>query len=248
MVLLAITTLVVCAPGYPGNSAEAQPAMDALARALTEAAHAPVQAVYEETVEGGLRRLANADSTLLLSPLPFFLDHEADLGLTPRLMAQPKGGEPLQKWTLMAGKDVAIEGAAVQSGAGYSPRFVHAMSGLPGARIVDSPAVLSGLRKAANGDKLAVLLDAAQAQAIPSLPFAASLAPLRASPAVPVAVVATIGKRINDKQWQALRPAFLALGAEPSAREALDGVQMTGYVALNTEALATARAAYRKAR
>src|SRR2546423_9242303 len=127
MLLVAIT-LVVCAPGYPGSSAEAQPAMDALARALGGAAHLPLQAVYDETAQGGLERLAAPDAALLLAPLPFFLDHERDLALAPRMMAVPKeGGGPLQGWTLVTGKEHAqdLEGDAVQSTAGYSPRFVH---------------------------------------------------------------------------------------------------------------------------
>ena len=93
MLSLLATTLVVCAPGYPGNTAEAQPAMDALARSVAAAAHLPpgsITAVYDETAEGGLRRLAQKDAALLLAPLPFFLEHERDLRLTPRLMAAPR--------------------------------------------------------------------------------------------------------------------------------------------------------------
>src|SRR5256885_1173095 len=154
MLLVAIT-LVVCAPGYPGTSAEAQPAMDALARALGGPAHRPVEAVYEETADGGLKRLAAKDAALLLAPLPFFLDQERKLALAARMMAVPKDGTgPLQKWTLVTGKEhpADLRGYPVQSTAGYSPRFVHAMSPpLKGGKVVDSAAILSGLRRAANG-------------------------------------------------------------------------------------------------
>jgi len=250
MLVLAIT-LVVCAPGYPGSSAEAQPAMDALARALGKAAGAPVQAVYEETAEGGMRKLASADAALLLAPLPFFLDHEADLALVARAMATPKDGAPLQRWTLVARKDhpAQMTGYAVQSAAGFSPRFVRAMSRvLAKAQIIDSTAVLSGLRRAANGEKLAVLLDGAQTQAFSTLPFAAELAPLASSAPVPVAIVATVGKRLDARRWKALQAAFLSLGHDAAAREALDGVQMSGFVAVDSAALSAARAIYQKAR
>jgi hypothetical protein len=248
MLLLAIT-LVVCAPGYPGTPAEAQPAMDALALALGKAAGAPVQAVYEETAEGGMRKLASADAALLLAPLPFFLDHEKELALVARAMATPKDGAPLQRWTLVTRKDhpAQLTGYAVQSAAGFSPRFVRAMSQLPpDARIIDSSAVLSGLRRAAGGEKLAVLLDGAQTQALSTLPFAAELAPLSSSAPVPVAIVATVGKR--PRHWKALQAAFLSIGREAAAREALDGVQMSGFVPVDSAALSAARAAYRKAR
>jgi len=60
MIALAAVTLVVCAPGYPGSTAEAQPSMDALAASLAAAGHlAPgsLAAAYEETKAGSLRRL-----------------------------------------------------------------------------------------------------------------------------------------------------------------------------------------------
>ncbi len=55
--------IVICAPGYPGSTAEAQPAMDGLAAAITAAAgwdDGAVQAVYFETEEGGLAASAGA--------------------------------------------------------------------------------------------------------------------------------------------------------------------------------------------
>jgi hypothetical protein len=250
MLLLAVT-LVVCAPGYPGNPAEAQPAMDALARALGGAAHVSVQAVYEETAAGGLEKLAAADAAILLAPLPFFLDHERKLALAPRMMAVPKEGAPLQPWTLVTGKEhpANLEGYALQSTAGYSPRFVHAMSpALQNAKVVDSPAVLSGLRRAANGDRLAVLLDGPQAQALSTLPFAQGLAQLSTSAPVPVALVATVGKRLDERTWKSLQTALLSLAGDATAREALDGVRMSAFVALDRAALSKARAAYDRAR
>jgi hypothetical protein len=251
MFLVAIT-LVVCAPGYPGNSAEAQPAMDALARALGGAAHMPLEAVYEETADGGLKRLAAADAAILLAPLPFFLDHERALALAARLGAVPKDGGPLQRWTTVTGKDhpASLEGYAVQSTAGYSPRFVHAMSPPPlaGAKVVDSPAVLSGLRRAANGERLAVLLDGPQANALSTLPFAQGLAKSGASIEVPVALVATVGKRLDERKWKALQAALLSLAGDATAREALEGVRMAAFVALDREALSRARRAYQGAR
>ncbi|MFL5407877.1 MAG: hypothetical protein ACJ79O_18770, partial [Myxococcales bacterium] len=64
MLAFLATTLLVCAPGYPGSTAEAQPAMDGLARALSTSAHlteGSLSAVYEEKAEGCLERLAQKD-------------------------------------------------------------------------------------------------------------------------------------------------------------------------------------------
>ena len=52
-------TLVICAPGYPGSTAEAQPSMDTLAAAVSRAAGWPVgtvKAEYQETEAGGIAR------------------------------------------------------------------------------------------------------------------------------------------------------------------------------------------------
>src|SRR5207244_2833569 len=108
MIALAAAALVVCAPGFPGSSAEARPAMEAFARSLISAGHLPagsLSAVYEEGEAGGLRRLAQPDAALLLAPLPFFLEHERELRLVARLSAVPRGGEALQRWTLVAAKE-----------------------------------------------------------------------------------------------------------------------------------------------
>src|SRR5690242_18057649 len=154
LALAAAATLVVCAPGYPGTSAEAQPAMDALARALASAAHLPpgsLSAVYEETEAGGLRRLKQSDAALLLATLPFYLAHEQALKLAPRLSAVPNDRGALEQWTLVAARDhpAKLDGYAVHSIAGYSKQFVHAAAPeLPNdVQIVAVTAILSSLRR-----------------------------------------------------------------------------------------------------
>src|SRR3954463_11385359 len=93
MFSLLATTLLVCAPGYPGSTTEAQPTMDALARALSKEAGLEVRAVYEETEALGIERLKAKDAALLLSPLPFWFVHRGGLKLAARLTAVPQGGE-----------------------------------------------------------------------------------------------------------------------------------------------------------
>ena len=255
MLALAAVTLVVCAPGYPGSAAEAKPAMDALAAALARAARLPegsLAAVYEETEAGGLGRLKDKDAALLLAPLPFYLAHEQDLRLTARLSAMPEGGQALERWTLVTGKDhpARLDGYTVLSSAGYEKRFVRAAAPkLPaGIDIQPAPAVLSALRRAANGEKVAVLLDGGQTASMATLPFAASLAVVETSAPMPAAVLATVGKRTDAQRWGELENAFLGLAADRSARNALDGVRMAGFIPLDEQALQAARAAYRRAR
>jgi hypothetical protein len=254
MLVLAATMLVICAPGSPGNTAEAQPAVDALAQSIARAANLPagsMTAVYDETEGGCLRRLAQKDAALLLATLPLYLAHEQQLRLTPRLFPVPKGGEPLQRWTLVT-KDhpPSLEGYTVLSSAGYSKRFVRAMAPkLPAqVEIQPSSALLSGLRRAANGEKVAVLLDGAETAAMGKLPFAAALAAVDTSPPVPVGVLAAVAKRMDERRWKQLEAAFLRLSKDPAGREALDGMRLEGFAPLDEDALTTARAAYRRAR
>src|SRR5438445_5321375 len=248
MIALAAATLVVCAPGFPGSSSEARSAMEAFARSLAGAGHLPagsLSAVYEESEAGGLRRLAQQDAALLLAPLPFFLEHEKELRLVARLSAVPRGGEALERWTLVAAKDhpASLEGYTVQSSAGYSKRFVRAAApGLPKqVEIKPGSAVLSALRRAAEGEKVAVLLDGAQAAGLGTLPFASSLAVVGPSTPMPVSVPATVPQRIEEGRWRALEAAFRRLADDPAAREALEGVRMAGFVPLDQAALAAAR-------
>lgn len=229
--------------------------MDALARSVAAAAQLPagsITAVYEETAEGGMRRLGQKDAALLLAPLPFFLEHERDLGLKPRLMAAPRSGSPTERWSLVAAKDhpPRLNGYTVQSSAGYSPRFVHAVApSLPqDVKIVASKAVLSSLRQAANGEPVAVVLDGAQTSAVSHLPFASALTPVESSPPVPVALLSTVGKRIDEKRARALQAAFQKLATDPAAAETLQGVRMSAFLPIDAAALSAARTAWQRAK
>src|SRR2546427_10960964 len=155
--------------------------MDALARSLERAAHLPdgeVAAAYEETEAGCSRRLANKNAAMILATLPFYLAHEKELGLLPHLSAVPQGREALERWTLVTGKDhpPSLVGYTVFSSAGFSNRFVRAAAPKLPARIDVQPAaaILSALRRAANGGEGAVLLDGAQFASMGTPPLAGS--------------------------------------------------------------------------
>jgi len=93
-------TLVACAPGFPGTTAETQPAMDALAAVIARAAALPagtLGAVYLPGEPEGAARLARADAAVALLSLPFFLEHGGALGLAPRLQVQLAGAELLER-------------------------------------------------------------------------------------------------------------------------------------------------------
>ena len=246
---LAGQTLVVCAPGYPGTTIEAQPAMDEFAARLAEAgglATGELGAVYFEQELPGLARLQKEDAALALVPLAFFLQHGNELGLHAKLQAVQRGGAALEAWTLVARKGTrSLDGFTVASIAGFSPRFVHAMVKLPpGVSIVHSAAVLSSLRKAAAGEPIAVLLDATEEAATATLPFAGELETLATSRKVPAAIVATVGGHLRPDRWGAFARAFAKLPESAAGAEAMAAVRMERFVPLDGAALASAREAF----
>jgi hypothetical protein len=255
-----VATMVVCAPGFPGSTVEAQPAMDVLATAISAAAKwqpGALAAVYFETESAGLERLARLDATLALVPLPFWLQHQAALQLKPILQAVQQGGEAAEPWRLVAAKGAvsspaSLAGYEIVSLAGYVPRFVRgpalgAWGELPlDVRITFSGAVLTGLRRASAGNKVVVLLDRAQAAALPTLPFAAKLEIVTSSGALPVSVLCAVGERIAKAKVNALRNGLLTLGQTPEGTAALAGVRLSGFVPIDDAAIAKARDAYAK--
>lgn len=246
MIALALTwTLVVCAPGYPGSRAEAQPTMDALAQALSRESGLRIRAVYEETEAAGIQRLQAKDAPLLLSPLPFWFVHRAALKLAPHLAAVPQGREALQRWALVGGRgsDGSLEGYTVLSTAGYAAGFVHAIApGLPrDAKIEQTSSVLSALRRAANGEKVVVLLDGAQAAAVQKLPFASQLKTLQTSAPVPDALLSSVTGRLDMRHMREILQAFERLSRSEEGRAALAGAQLSGFVPVDAKALGALR-------
>ncbi len=245
--------LVVCAPGYPGSTAEAQPVMDRFAAAIAPASHRPagsVTAVYQATEEAGVTAIRSPRTAVALVTLPFFLEHREALGLQAVAQAQPAGRSALEPWTLVAGKG-AVKGPAGLAGwelrslAGFSPRFVRrvALGGwgeLPEAVTIRfTGAVLSGLRRAAAGRHVAVLLDGEQAAALDGLPFRDALEVLHRSPPFPVSLLCTVRGRGSG-----LARAALGLSGNETGREALAGLRLQRFEPVDAGAVAEAVRAF----
>jgi hypothetical protein len=236
-------TFVACAPGYPGSTSEAQPRMDAFARALAEAVKATdgsIRAEYYETEEGGAVRLGQAER----------------LRLVPRAQAVMQGGGANEAWSLVAGKGRlkdadGLAGWELVSSAAYAPRFVRgsALGGWgrvsPKTRLSPSLSVLSSLRRAASGEDVALLLDASQSSSLPTLPFAKDLEVVTRSAPLPAMVVATVGGRIPEPRAKALVRALQALPDHPAGAAALVGLQLARFSPLDDAGLRRAREGYR---
>jgi len=249
---------VICAPGYPGTTEEARPAMDAFAAALAARAGWPAGSVtgaYFESAKAGLARLSTPDASVAMLTLPLYLEEADRLKLQARLAAVQAGAQATEVWSLVAKKGrvtgpASLAGWKIASVAGYSPRFVRGTAlstwgALPAnVEIVQSAQVLSWLRKAVAGEDVALLLDGTQAGALPTLPFAAELEVVAKSPSLPNGVVATVGKRLPPTRWEALDKALRSLRDSAEGAAALDGIRLQGFVPLDAGALAAARKAF----
>jgi hypothetical protein len=243
--LLAATlsTLVFCAPGYPGGADDAQPLLDQFASAAAAASGWPagsLAAVYDPSEEGGLVKLRQAGAALAFVPYPFFLEHAAQLHLVPLVEADMTDIGPQQRWTLVAKSGrvtgpQSLAGYTILSVAGYAPDFVRhsALEGWelpPNVKIEQTGQVLSALRRAAAGEPVAVLLDQTQSAALPSLPFAGELKAVMQSAELPVAIIAVVDSRVTVSRARTLQTGLLKMGHASGSNDALSALRLHGFV------------------
>jgi hypothetical protein len=243
--LLAATvaTLVFCAPGYPGGAGDAQPFVDQFAGAAVKAAGWPagsLAAIYDPTDEGSLAKLGAADAVLAFVPYPFFVEHGAQLHLSPLVQADVTGTGTQQKWTLVAKSGgvtaaAALGGYTVLSVAGYAPEFVRHSAladwALPAdVKITATGQILSALRRVAGGEHAVALLDQSQASALPTLPFAGDLKAVMQSALLPVALIVVVDSRVPAARAKALQAGLLKMGHGGEGGDVLSQLRLQGFV------------------
>jgi hypothetical protein len=239
----AASLLVFCAPGYPGTSGDAQPLVGEFADTLGAAAGWPagsLTAVYDASEKGDLERLAAPEAALAFVPYPFFVQHGAALHLAPLAQADVPPSGIQQRWTLVlhnghGALPAGLAGLNIISTAGYAQDFVRAVlrdsAALPATTTISATGqVLSALRRAANGEPVAVLLDQEQAAALPSLPFAANLKAAVTTPAVPVALIVVVGDRLPKARAAGVQQALLHLAGTPAGAATLGRLRLNGFV------------------
>ena len=243
-------TLVAWAPGYPGTTEQAQPSMDEFAQGVAAAAGwAPEEfrAIYYPKVEDGRERLAAGDAALVIVPLPVYLEFGELLDLRPLLRVIQEGGDE-ETWSLVAHKGALnaasdLSGWSLEGHAGFSPRFVTRVLASWGmlpddVEIGFNARVLSVLRKAAQGEPVAALLDRAQAEALERLPFAAQLEVVAVSTPMISSLVCAVGDRLPEAREQTLVQALQELDESAGGDELLATIRVVRFEALGERALA----------
>lgn len=241
---------MLCAPGYPGNTQQAQPTMDLFAAAAARAAglaEGSLGAVYYETEPEGFERLGKPDAALALVPFPFYVKHSRDLGLKARLQVVGESGAS-ELWSLIVKKGQAaspasLAGWEITGPAGYSESFVlgPALGGwgpLPAdVRVTCTGRALSALRRAASGEKLAVLVDHAQADGLSALPFGSELEVLARSKPLPESLVCTVGTRLTKSESGALMKGLSRLHGRTENAELLKTMRMVRFEPVDPAAI-----------
>jgi len=243
--------VVFCAPGYPGTTVQAQPTMDAFARALEKAAGWPaghLGAVYYESEGGGLERLKKDDAAVAVTTLPFFFQNADKSSLTPRLLAEQRGATT-ERWSLVAHKErvkrpADLDGWELAGPAGYAPDLVRAMlkdwGELPATtKIKYAPAPMGSMRRAVEGENVAVLMEPEQIEAIfPSHPFAQDLEVVTASSPVPGSVVSVVTGHIGEADAEKMLDGLARLPSIPEGVESLKTLKVDKFVPTPPKALA----------
>ena len=233
--------------------------MDAFARFAGGAASwkpGSLAAAYFETETAGVERLRLPDATLALVTLPFYAKYRKELGLTPRLRVVGESGAE-EIWSLVAKRGAvttpaALAGWDIVGVPAFSPEFVRGpilgpWGGLPdSARLVFSARVPSSLLKAAAGQKLAVLVDSAQADALPSHPAGAELEIVTRSKPLPASVLCEVGDRASSRAVEALVHALTTLADRAGSSEVLSSLRLRRFEPLDPKALDAALGADRR--
>jgi len=239
----AVSTLVFCAPGYPGGAGDAQPFVDQFAEAAVKAAGWPagsLSAIYDPTDAGSVAKLGSTDAVLAFVPYPFFVEHGAQFHLAPLVQADVTGTGVQQKWTLFAkpGKvtgPASLSGYTIVSVAGYAPSFVRHSAleawTLPAdVKIQSVGQILSALRRVASGESSVALLDQSQTTALATLPFANDLRPVTQSRSLPVAMIVVVESRLPAARAKSLQAGLLKMGHGGEGSEALNQLRLQGFI------------------
>jgi len=253
------TTLVACAPGYPGSTEQAQPTMDEFSAETTRMSgwnEASLAAVYYNDLEEGIARLEQPDAALALVPLPFYLEYADRLALRPILEAG-MAENPEETWTLVSGKGKvtgpgSLDGWEITGRGSFSATFVRniALEGwgaLPATTSVTfSSRTVSALRKASRGEPVAVLLDGEQAAALDDLPFASDLDRVYESGRLPATLLCVVEDRLAPEKIDELTKGLTRMSGKKSGREILDQLRLSGFEPVDEDEIGRIRELWRQ--
>lgn len=253
----ATAVVFVACGATPAGGPPAATAGGAFVKAVAAAAKLPPGSVTFEGAGCDARstaRLARPDAGLAVVPLPFYLAHHAELTLVARLQAVRTGGNGGETWSLLAAKGRVVKPAdldrwQIVTATAYAPRFVGlALAGWgrppDTVRIVPASQLVSGLRRAAATENVALLLDSAEARESAALPVSAPLAVVTTSTPLPGWLLCTIGTHLPEARRQALTSALARLSDGANGTAAMGSVGLARFSSVDRTALTALERAY----
>jgi hypothetical protein len=239
-------SILFWAPFEAGSTEQAAGTMEAFARTVEAAAGWPAgsaSAGYDNTVDGGLRAVEAGTPAFLIVPAPIYLRHARELRWKPlRVLVTDDGDAERYSVFGPAGASLAdLAGAPVEGEVAYDAAFVAGVVlGKTPAQVKLDPRptarVLSAVRRAVKGERLAVVLDEAQRRALGDVPDAAALTLLGQSPWMPAGIlVASPSTPAGDAN--ALVRALDRISKEPAAAELLGTMKIRRFEAVAARTL-----------
>lgn len=232
----SILNFAIIQPGQPGDSAAAQPVMDALAAYLQQRLpNSSIAGGYYKRSENALAALADQPPQWAIVSLGFYMEHGVELAMMPIASTRPTGIEEERlyllvdreqngDWRQLQGR---VEGTML-----FQKQAVARL--LFGSSPEQLPFVLQGtfnplraVRKVARGQLAGVVLDRLQFQAMQALPLMDQLKSIQCSADLPTAAVVWFGA--PDAQARALAKVLQNMAADPEAANLLSLLQSDGF-------------------
>lgn len=224
---------VVIQPGQPGNTAEAQPVMDSLAKYMSEKLGESVSGFYYNNLEGALDYLSKNKPAWGICGLTFFETYEDQLKMHPVASTLPQGLEK-DVWRLIVpvdGPDAAkdIQGTVYGSML-YTPEarsLLFSGKSDTSFKIEGTHTALRMLRKVNKGKLAGVCLDAVQYSVIKDSSRYEKTKVIYTSAELPNSPVVWFGET-NDDALR-LQGVLLDMDKDPAAAGLLKLLQTSGF-------------------
>lgn len=223
-------------PGQPGDSAAAQPVMDALATYLQQRLPATkISGHYYNHTEDAMSALAAKRPCWAIVSLGLFMEQGGDLGMAPIAATRPSAAAVEQFYLLVAKEQQddwrqlqgRVEGTALfQRQAVAKLLFDNEPQQLP-FDLQGTFNPLRAVRKVTRGQLAGVVLDQLQFQAMQSLPLIDKLKIIRCSGPLPTAAVVWLGE--SNEQTKELVAVLRGMAADPEAGGLLALLQSEGF-------------------
>ena len=233
--------LAVIRPGGPTADATAQSQVGKLIKQIAAVAGWPVEAAnaqYCNTTESGYNYIKKSKPGFALITPGFYLKYRDELKLRPLNKIVLNEGAQVQYYVIVKKGTAAtladLKGKTLVGAHLAEPEYVERI--VLGKQLkfgkditVQTMSGLAALRKLNNGEVGAVLVDSKEYKSLGVLPFAAQLATLYTSPAIPNTGIVAVGNNATAADWAALQKGTTNFCQNPAGLPICQLMEITGF-------------------